>query len=201
MTDTAASERLLARLVAAKWDDEEAEELNYLSRGRLANEFFRRKAAWANALGVTDRWPFSDIAVAFDPAVATDSVWLERLESAIGRELQPLVRKVVTDIFRWVSLGDRPKERFPELDDPYEPMVQVFERGGEFWEGQGGIELPIGPLLYLDIADRLAQPPFAIDAATLAELDERDRTRLEAARARLAAQRSQRLGSPDKTAG
>ncbi|HZX09071.1 hypothetical protein [Kribbella sp.] len=189
MTDAVASERLLARLVAGRWDDEEAEELNYLSRGRLANEFFRRNAVWANALGVTERWPFADIALAFDPAVGTDPVWLERLEGAIGHELQPLVRKVVTDMFRWVSLGDRPQERFPELDDPYEPMVQVFERGGEFWEGQGGIELPIGPLLYLDIADRLAQPPFAIDAATLAELDEKDRIRLAEARARLATPR------------
>lgn len=177
----AAGERLLARLVAARWDDDEAELLHESSRRQLAREFFRRKAVWANALEVSERWPFSNIALAFDPSVETDPVWLERLEAEVGHELQILVRKVITDMFRWVSLGDRPYQRFPEFDDPYEPMVQVFERGGEFWQGQSGIELPIAGVSYLSLADRLAQAPIPIDAATLAELDEKDRAELAAA--------------------
>ncbi|MGW7683413.1 hypothetical protein ACWGID_21940 [Kribbella sp. NPDC054772] len=190
MTDTAA-ERLLARLVAARWDDDEAELLHETSRRQLASEFFRRKAVWANALGVTERWPFADVALLFDPSVETDPVWLERVEVAAGHELQVLVRKVITDMFRWASLGERPKERFPEFDDPYEPMVQVFERGGEFWQGQSGIELPIAGVVYRSLDFRLAQPPIPIDAETLAELDEKDRIQLEEARARLEARRTQ----------
>jgi hypothetical protein len=99
----------LARLVAARRDDDEAELLHETSRRQLASEFFRRKAVWANALGVTERWPF--------------------------------------------------------------------------WNGQGGIELPIAGVAYLSLADRLAQAPIAIDAATLAEMDEKDRIELEEARA------------------
>ncbi|HZX04883.1 hypothetical protein [Kribbella sp.] len=186
MTDRAACERLLARLVAARWDDQEAEEAHETSRRQLANEFFRRKAIWANALGITRLWPYADIALAFDPSIGTDPVWLERLEASVGHELAPLVRQVVTDMFRWAALGDRPKERFPEFDDPYEPMTQVIERGGEFWQGQVGIELPIAGVSYRSLEERLAQDPIPIDAATLAALDEKDRVELERVRARAA---------------
>ncbi|GAA1563732.1 hypothetical protein GCM10009804_20510 [Kribbella hippodromi] len=195
MTDMQAGERLLARLLAAQWDDEEAEQLHFGARRRLASEFFRRKAVWADALGITRLWPFADIALAFDPATETDPAWLERLEAGVGRELLPAVRKVVTDMFRWQSLGERPYERFPEFDDPYEPMVQVFELGGEFMPGQGGIDIYIGPVPYLDLAARLAQPPIPIDPATLAALDETDRAEVE--RARTAQREQQWSGRPD----
>jgi hypothetical protein len=192
MTDTSTGERLLARLVVASWGDEDAEWRHFLARRRLANEFFRRKAEWAKALGVTEQWPFADIALAFDPSVKTDPTWVERLEAESGYELNnPLVRRVVVDMFRWVSLGQAPYERFPEFDDPYEPMVQVFELGGEFGNSSTGIELPVGPVVFRSLDFRLAQAPLAIDAGTLAELDEKDRVRQEESRARGAAQRAE----------
>ncbi|MGW7683412.1 hypothetical protein ACWGID_21935 [Kribbella sp. NPDC054772] len=184
----AACERFLVRLVGAAWDDDVAELRHFRARGRLASEFLRRKALWANALGVTERWAFADIAPLVDPAVEGDPVWLERLEAEVGHELKPLVRKVIADMFRWVSLGDAPYQQFPGLDDPYEPMVQVFELGGEFWQGQASIELPVGGVAYLSLAERLAQAPLSIDAATLAALDEEDRIQAEESRARIAAQ-------------
>ncbi|TDO68153.1 hypothetical protein EV651_10272 [Kribbella sp. VKM Ac-2571] len=200
MTDTAACERLLTRLVAARWDDDEAEMLHETSRGALASEFFRRKAVWANALGVTRQWPFADIALLFDPSLETDPMWLERLQAAVGRELLPTVRKVVTDMFRWASLGDRPYVQFPEFDDPYEPMVQVFERGGEFLPGQGGIDLPIAGVAYRSLDFRLEQAPIPIDAATLAALDEKDRIQLEEAEARMAARHAEQSPQEPGTA-
>ncbi|MFD7154194.1 hypothetical protein ACFV9C_06340 [Kribbella sp. NPDC059898] len=196
MTETVARERLLTRLVGARWDDDEAEQLHETSRRQLASEFFRRKAVWANALGITERWPFSNIALALDPSVESDPTWVERLEDESGHELNnPLVRKVITDMFRWASLGGRPYERFPEFDDPYEPMVQVFELGGEFWNGQAGIELPIAGVVYGSLDDRLAQAPIPIDAETLATLDDQDRIELDKVRAR-AAQRAQQTREP-----
>jgi hypothetical protein len=175
---------LLARLVAAAWDDLDAELRHMRARGQLASEFLRRKAVWANALGVRERWPFADIALLFDPSVPTDR-WLERLEAEIGHELKPTVAKVIKDMFRWASVGDRPYQRFPGLDDPYEPMVQVLELGGEFWPGQGTIELPVGGVAYMSLEFRLAQEPLPVDPATLAELDEMGRVRGEEAKGRL----------------
>ncbi|TDW18951.1 hypothetical protein [Kribbella kalugense] len=88
---------------------------------------------WADALGVPGQWPFFDLAVMFDPSVENNPVWMERLEADSGHKLWTRSRQVVADMFRWASLGDRPKERFPEFDDPYEPMIQLLERGGEIW--------------------------------------------------------------------
>ena len=109
LTDLVACQRLLARLAAAKWDDDEAEDRHAASRGRLAVEYLRRTAAWADALGVPTEWPFFDLAVVLDPSVETDPVWMDRLEADSGHKLWTLSREVVTDIFRWASLGDRPR--------------------------------------------------------------------------------------------
>ncbi|MFG1910694.1 hypothetical protein [Kribbella sp. NPDC048928] len=191
MTDVAACERLLTRLAAANWDNSEAELRHSKSRGLLTLEYLRRMAVWADALGVPGKWPFFDLAVVFDPSVGTDAVWLQRLETQVGRELGTLTEQVLTDMFRWASLGARPKDRFPDFDDPYEPMVQVFERGGEIYPGHGFIELLAAPVPYRRITDRLAQPPFPIDAATLEEADENERIRTEEGLDRQAAKRAQ----------
>jgi hypothetical protein len=175
---------LLGRLVVARWNDEDAELRHYSARGQLAGEFLRRKAVWANALGRTERWQFADLALLFDPSLPTNPAWLEGVEAAVGYELQSMVRSVITDMFRWVALGDRPYQRFPEFDDPYEPVVQVFELGGQFWQRTGGIDLPAGGPAYLSLEERLAQSPIPIDPETLARLDEEDRILAERSRAR-----------------
>lgn len=196
MTDTTACERLLARLVAANWDDDEAEDRHASSRGRLAVEYLRRMAVWADALGVPRQWPFFDLAKVFDPSVENDPVWMERLEADSGHKLWTRSRQVVADAFRWASLGDRPKERFPEFDDPYEPMIQLFERGGDIWPGHGSIEFYLGSVPYRSIAERLSQPPRPIDPATLDSLDEDYRIRAEESRARVAAEREAKSAQP-----
>ncbi|MFI6827546.1 hypothetical protein ACIBG5_10635 [Kribbella sp. NPDC050241] len=179
------------RFAAASWDNQEAEERHARSRGLLTQEYLRRMAIWGEALDVPRRWPFFELAVVFDPSVETDAGWLRRLEAKVGRELGTRTEQVLTDMFRWASLGDRPKERFPDFDHPYEPMVQVFERGGEIYPGHGSIELLAASVPYLGITERLAQPPFPIDAASLDEVDEMERIRAEESRARRAAERAE----------
>lgn len=190
--DAGACERLLARLTAVEWDNPAGEERHSKSRGILALEYLRRTALWAKALDTPTGWPFFDLAAIFDPSVDSDPVWLERLESSVGRHLGMLTQRVVSNMFGWASLGDRPRERFPELDDPYEPMVQVFERGGEIYPGHGFIELYAQPVPYGDIVKRVAQPPFSIDPAALDDADERERVMVEEALARQAARRAER---------
>jgi hypothetical protein len=192
----AACERLLERLVAANWEDEDAEDRHVRSRGRLAVEYLRRTAVWADALGVPQQWPFLDLAVAFDPSVEDDPVWMERLEAESGHKLWTRSRQVVGYAFRWASLGNRPKERFPDFDDPYEPMIQLLERGGEIWPGHGSIEFYLGSVPYRSIAERLSQPARPIDPATLDSLDEDYRVRAEESRARVAAERAAKSVQP-----
>ncbi|WP_344241399.1 hypothetical protein [Kribbella hippodromi] len=175
------------RLVAANWDDDAAALRHAASRGLLAAEYLRRMAVWADALAVPEKWPFFDLAVTFDPSVETDPVWMQRLEAGIGHRLGTMSTKVVTDMFGWASLGDRTKERFPTFEDPYEPMVQLFERGGEIWPGHREIEFYGGSLPFRGIAERMAQVPFEIDAVSLVKVDEEERVRAEQSRARRAA--------------
>ncbi|MGW6197286.1 hypothetical protein ACWF0M_14180 [Kribbella sp. NPDC055110] len=73
MTDLVACERLLVRQAGTKWDDDEAEDRHVSSRGRMA--------VWVGALGVPGQWRFFDLAVAFDPSVENNPVWMERLEA------------------------------------------------------------------------------------------------------------------------
>ncbi len=153
-------------------------------------------AVWADALGLPGQWPFVDLAVVFDPSVENDPVWMERLEADSGHKLWTLSRKVVTDMFRWASLGDLPKERLPEFDDPYEPMIQLLERGGKIWPGHGTIEFYLGSVPYRGIADRLSQLSRPIDSATLDALDEDYRIRSEESRARAVAQRAAQSAQP-----
>lgn len=187
MTDIEACERLLSRLVAASWDDDAAALRRAASRGLLAAEYLRRMAVWADALSVPEKWPFFDLAVTFEPAVELDPAWMQRLEAGIGHRLGTMSTKVVTDMFGWASLGDRTTERFPTFEDPYEPMVQLFERGGEIWPGHREIEFYGGSLPFRGIAERMAQAPFEIDAVSLDEIDEEERIRAEQSRARRAA--------------
>ncbi|TDO50317.1 hypothetical protein EV651_1201 [Kribbella sp. VKM Ac-2571] len=184
MTDNVAMERLLERLLAANWDDDEAEERHAKSRARLANEFLRRMAVWGDALGVERGWPFLKLALTFDPSIEVEPLWLERLEAAVGHGLGVATKEVVTDMFRWVALDDRPEQRFPTLDDPYEPMVQLLERGGEFVTDKGTIELTYTAVFLRTRAERSVQPPFAIDPASLTAVDEAERARVADSRAK-----------------
>ena len=84
----------------------------------------------------------------------------------------PVPPKMAVAIVRWAGLGDLPRQRFPELEDPYEPLVALFERGGAYTEGGRQIELGYGTYPLRSLADRAALEPAPIDAAALNALDE-----------------------------
>lgn len=172
VTDTAAAERMVDRLLAVEWD-ENAAHAHRRSRGRLAREFLRRTAQWARLLGAEEGWPFSDLAGALDPQVAVDPALLTKLEIDAGSVgLYPLRPAVAAVIVRWAALGDLPRQRFPELDDPYEPLLTLLGRGGGYSVANGFIELGYGSLPIRSLADRAALEPVPIDAETLDRVDQ-----------------------------
>jgi hypothetical protein len=188
VTDTAA-QRLLDRLLAAPWNDLDAEQLHTMSRGRLANEFFRRVAVWGDFLKIEEGWPFLKLAAAFDPSVPDASDWLERVQRGTGRGFGGATRHVLVDMFQWATLGEQPAQRFPQLEDPYEPLTRFFERGGELITMHGSVELMGATLRFRPRAERAAQAPFAIDLESLEALDRDEQLRInEERRARRAKQ-------------
>ncbi|ONI73687.1 hypothetical protein BWI15_09635 [Kribbella sp. ALI-6-A] len=172
MTDTAAAERMADRLLAVSWNNDLAFDAQR-SRFRLTREFLRRTALWGQSLGVTARWPFFDLAEVLDPEVVVDPVLVEKLQlDPATAGTNPVPPGVAVNIVRWAALGDLPRQRFPELDDPYEPLIALFERGGAFTVGNGLIELGYGSFTIGDMAARAALEPAPIDEATLDALDE-----------------------------
>jgi hypothetical protein len=75
-------------------------------------------------------------------------------------------------IVHWAALGDLPRQRFPELDDPYEPMLALFDRGGAYSLSHGFIELGYGAFPVLSVTERAALEPRPIDPETLDRLDQ-----------------------------
>lgn len=172
VTDTAAAERMVERLLAVKFDDDAAF-AHQRSRSRLMREFLRRTAQWAQATGAGEGWPFSDLASALDPTVAVDPALLATLEiDPSSSEPFPVRPEMAAAIVRWAALSDQPRQRFPQLDDPYEPLLALFERGGGYSLAPGFIELGYGSFPKGSLTERAALEPVPIDQATLDALDQ-----------------------------
>ena len=171
VTDTAAAERMVDRLLAVKYDDDAAY-AHRRSRSRLTREFLRRTAQWALTVGAEEGWPFSDLAGAVDPSVFVDPALLARLSvDPTSAEAFPVRPEIAAAIVRWAALGELPRQRFPALDDPYEPLLALFERGGGYSLANGFIELGYGSFPILSAPERASLAPVPIDPASLDELD------------------------------
>jgi hypothetical protein len=173
MTDRAAAERMAARLAAVRYDDGTAYR-RQRSRLRLAREYLRRTAVWMQSLGLAERWPHPDLAKVVEPSVAVDPALAERIFAATADGEFPVRPAVSYPILQWVAAADVPGRRFPQLDDPFEPLVLLFERGGAFVEHNGAMELGYGALQIRTVPDRAALAPRPVDSATLDELDRQE---------------------------
>jgi len=171
VSDSGAAERMVELLKAVQWDDDAAYE-HRRSRGLLTREFLRRTAVWALAVGAEEEWPFSDLAGALEPEVAVDPALLKRLEIEQTPMEFPIRPAMGVNIVRWAALGDLPRQRFPGLADPYEPLLALFERGGPYSLGNGLLELGYGSVSILSIGEWAELEPLPIDEAALDALDE-----------------------------
>ncbi|WP_350275967.1 hypothetical protein [Kribbella sp. HUAS MG21] len=171
VSDPAAARRMAERLAAVQWDDDAAYE-HRRSRGRLTREFLRRTAQWSLTVGAEEGWPFSDLAGALDPEVAVDPALLDAVQiGAASAGAFPVRPEAARLMVRWAALGELPRQRFPQLSDPYEPLLVLFGRGGGYSLSHGSIELGYGSFPILSVAERAALEPVPIDEATLDALD------------------------------
>jgi hypothetical protein len=163
---------VLERLRAITWEDSDRAFDHTRSRALLMREYLRRAALWAQAVGAEDAWPFFDIAERVDPSVQLPPDIAAELEeflaSNFGRD--PL-RKTCHGAVRWAALRDQTKVNLPELLDPYEPLLLMYERGGGFYREVlvelNGIAIRLG-----NVESNLTAPPFlALAPATLDALD------------------------------
>lgn len=159
--------RLATRLEAVVWRE------NYdhaYSRMRLMREYLRRSALWARALGVPEDWPFFDIAEVVDPAVQLDPNFAERFEQGLmERGAREQHREYCLWALRFSELGSVRQD----LPDPFEPLVQVYERGGVFGMEAGTINFVHGLIVSRRSIDEYLKPDLHYDLSdeALARID------------------------------
>ncbi len=158
--------RMAGRLASVDWDGDME---RARSRVALMGEFLRRSALWADALGGS-RWPFFDVASLVDPSVRADDDLVARARG--GTALQDAV---VADTVAWALHFAALRDAgviLPELPDPFEPLVVMYERGGGFSRHTGlFVQVDVANSPIGDRADRAARQPLVMDPAELDALD------------------------------
>ena len=170
VTDTAAAESMAERVRAVQWDGDAAF-AHRNSRAQLALEFLRRTAQWAVTLGAQAGWPASDLAGALAPELTVAPELLTGLDPDETSGMYPVPPGLGAAMVRWAALGDLPRQRFPQLDDPYEPLLEFFARGGAYKHAPGELDLGFSSVQLGTVAARAALEPLPIDAASLDALD------------------------------
>lgn len=143
------------------------------SKAALLKEYFRRAARWAAAYECDTRMPFFDIAACVDPTVRADQDVLDELLGKVRRGGWD-VKHVMPFILHWAALRAAPGVDLPvDLEDPFEPLILLFERGGGFHteNGEVNLEYIAAPMRgWRSFAGKPPMPSFAAE-----DLDQIDR--------------------------
>jgi hypothetical protein len=144
------------------------------SRVALMREYLRRSAWWAQAVNATDEWPFFDIAARIDPAVRASSYLADRLDDFIESAVHaPVVASTCRAALHWSALVTTPGTQVPNLPDPFEPLLAMYERGGSFTATANGfIDVGSASIMCRSWRDHLATEQLAsLDDRSLDQLD------------------------------
>lgn len=166
------AQRTLSRLRAVDWDDWDTSASHARSRAVLMREYMRRIALWAESCDAQDVWPFFDLSEYIDGFVGLEPDLEGELEEFVSSCVSwDSVKKTCRGAVRWAGLDADVKAKLPDLPDPYEPLLLMYERGGGF---------SVGPLIDLNGAMiplwsrehvLATAPPATLDLATLDGLD------------------------------
>ncbi|MGW6285494.1 hypothetical protein [Streptomyces sp. NPDC055107] len=179
------AEPLVDRISAINWQEEELSFVHGPSRAKLMREYLRRAALWVQELekknpipafgaGQPEGWPFIDIAYRIDSSVSPSAELAARLCDFLSEHASaPLTGRICRYALSWASLPDGVLSEFPDLPDPFEPLIILFERGGGFWIENGFIDF-VGYRVRLSCwqehLDR--QPLSSLDTYYLNSLDQ-----------------------------
>ncbi|SDK58574.1 hypothetical protein [Streptomyces indicus] len=166
MTDHPAR-RTLERLRAADWEATGSWD-HANSRALLMREHLRRAALWAQAAGAADSWPFFDVTEALGVTVELPAEVEADLEGFLKERGPASLRRTCRGAVRWAALKASDAQ-LPDLPDPYEPLLAMYERGGGFYVEQfidlDGISVPLGTLEEsLGVEPFLTLAPVVLDA-------------------------------------
>jgi hypothetical protein len=121
------------RLLALPWRRDES---RLRSHAALVREYLRRAALWAAALDGTESWPFADLADRLGAEPVPPDL-LDRLNRGLeSAGASPRARELSAYAVRWAGIPPALTAPYG-LPDPYEPLVRLFERGGDLQAEHG----------------------------------------------------------------
>ncbi|MCX4745566.1 hypothetical protein OG455_08520 [Kitasatospora sp. NBC_01287] len=177
MTAPGSGERarlMIDRIKAVDWRAHNEALARSGSRAALMREYFRRAALWLEVHGEPKWWPFFDLAAVVDPSFRADPALTAEIEEYVD---DTAGSAYATDIsvaaVHWAALLDTAGHQLPDLPDPFEPLIRVYERGGVFRLENGFIDFGYAMVRRGPWREHLAPTPVVqLDDRVLDELDE-----------------------------
>jgi hypothetical protein len=147
MSNQSAVEKMADRIAAVDWQPDEAKTDSYRV---LAILLLRRCFVWLDAVGLSlDTAPFRthsdvlDVIKVIDVPYEVPHEHIARIEKHLSTHLKKrggleLLQKCLLHAVCWEAMRDHPKITGMNLPAPYEPAVQLYERGGDLFWGEFG---------------------------------------------------------------
>lgn len=159
--------------MAIDWSEQKAALSFAYSRAALMREHLRRSALWADRYGAAKEWPFFDIAAYVDPAVRAPEGLMDTFGGFLDRHVGlPMAYDMCQAAVQWAALLERSEVSRPPLQDPFEPLILLFERGGGFATESRAVDFWVTMVRWGSLESRLSvEPVVELDAATLDALD------------------------------
>jgi hypothetical protein len=158
-----------ARLDAVDW---QRHGYRTWSKAKLLLEYFRRVARWLDAYGWDEPVPFFDLASYVNPNVRADP---EVVEETVQRAAKGgwNAQQLVPFMLHWAALRATPGVVFPDgLEDPFEPLLLLFERDGGFHTSNGYAEMEHLSVPIAKWRQRATRPPMpSLAPEALDEID------------------------------
>jgi hypothetical protein len=171
MTPDEAVRTMATRLNAIDW---ERHGDKAWSKAILLKEYFRRAARWAAAYECDSPVPFFDIAACVDSTVRADQNLIDDVLARANTRGSRSVKRLLPFILHWAAVQATLDADLPhELEDPFEPLVLLFERGGGFHTENGEVDLEVKSVRMAGWRRRADDPPLTSFAPDV--LDEIDR--------------------------
>jgi len=124
-------DRTIERIKAINWAPNDYRAASHIA---LLKEYLRCASLWAKTLDCTDKWPLFDVAAQINPSLRADETQVE----ALKRHLAPFavsrtIRQLCEWFVHWAVVQHSPEVTKMALPDPYEPLILLYERGGDFY--------------------------------------------------------------------
>ncbi|GGP35291.1 hypothetical protein [Streptomyces sindenensis] len=132
--------RVLNRLRRIEWDaDWDDAYFHVISRQLLMREYMRRAALWAEFYSAEEAWPFFDITNYAAPELKLPQSLSRDLNEFLRTRMVGLVMTTCAGAVRLAELrAQDPATGEPNLPELYEPLLVMYERGGDFMRDNSG---------------------------------------------------------------